>query len=275
MKKHILTLIVMLFASVAIAQNSAFGVDLKLPAEFKIVTAANGKVNIRKSPASKSPVLLRYFGDGSDVTAAWSNQVKNTKGTVRLMLTTDDLMPVIGDSKGFYKVLEDFFEVEGYVGKGACKLVKYKTATESSLIERVGGYHCFTSGPYKGLFIYEDDGVDGLVFVLGTFVDNMPVAFREVGVGSMGYAERLVINEATGKISCGSAVQKEGGYIDYAKLTPGELQQLMKRLGISATTEQNCLKLLLDVTEHDMQYVRPVKFPIDSPTYTRTVHVGN
>lgn len=275
MKKHILTLIVTLIASVAIAQNSAFGVDLKLPAEFRIVTAANGKVNIRKSPASNAPLLLRNFGNGGEVTAAWSNQVKNIKGAVRLMMTPDDLMPVIGEANGFYKVLEEFFQVEGYVAKGASKLVKYTAATEASLAERVGGYHYFASGPYKGLFIYEDDGVDGLVFVMGTFVDNMPIAFREVGIGTTGFAKRLEINDATGALSYGPDVQKEGCHLDYTKLTPAELEHFMKRMGICAKTEPNCLKLLLDVNEQGMQYVRPVSFPVDSPTCTRTVHVGN
>lgn len=274
MKNLIFTLFVTLLTNVVMAQGEAFSVDIKLPLEFKMITAANSNVNIRKAASSKSPVLLRYFGSGDKLSAVWSNQVKSTKGTVRLMMNKFDILPVVDETKDYYKIFEGYFGIEGFVGKSGSKSLNLNISTENSLESLVGGYHHFISGPYKGLFIYEEEDEGGHVFVVGTFVDNVPVVFREVNVGITGIAPRLEINSKTGGISYGSAVQGEGRYIDYRKLTPGELMMLMNHLGISGNVEQNCLNILLDVTEADVQNVRAIKYPVVCPTYTRNVHVG-
>lgn len=274
MKNILITLIFTLFSNIVMAQGEAFGVDLKLPSEYKVITAANSNVSIRKMPSPKSPVLLRYFGEGCEVSALWSNEVKRSNSTVNLMMSKNDKLPVIGETKDYYQVLEGFFEKSGYVSKAHSRLLELPFATEETLKSSVGGYFRFVSGSYAGLFIYEDDNEEGHLFCIGAFVDNVPIVFREVNIGITGVAPRIEIDKASGRISYGAAVQGNGSYLDYRKLTPMELQRLMTRLGISGNVEQNCLYVLLNVTEDDMQHVYPVKYPANLSTYTRNVHVG-
>lgn len=274
-------MLAIMMATVAMAQGRSYKVNVRIPAEYKVVTSPSGMVNIRKTPSTQAPVLMRQCEPETDgCWLAWSNELQKGCDTEKVPLSPIDALPVLAEQNDFYKIYCYAYEggEKGYVGKSVSQLIKIIPASEN-MVSQQFGYHRFASGPYKGLFVYEQEDMDGTRMMIGAYINGMPVIFREVYVNLIYNSEysRLVKDEESNIMYYGTEVAARGfnpdylelTKLDYNKLTPKELEMFMDNLKVNENTEQNDLSIMIMFDD----LVTPVMYPLDDASLTKVVHL--
>ncbi len=218
--------------------------------DMKFVTSSGSLVNIRKGPSTESPKL--YHGclpESDDCAYMWSDNLDNDYELSPCVLSSDDVMVVMGEDKGFWKSThgntDDHFPV--YVAKSVTKTVMPNALTNDIFDNSITVCHRF-SGVLKDIVLTVDaNEVDGWSNILVGMIEGNALVFSHSTPGRLEYdsnvdgirfdsdSEGMVIrfgDKYKGKVSNAWA---EYETLDLGKLIYPMQVQLLEKLGCKNT----------------------------------------